>query len=83
MIPLSVIPAEAGIHGIRLTDRREAPDPRLRGDDGEGAGTTRAGEDGYCVFAPAWNHCPTTARSASVIPVALFSGMSFITTACW
>jgi hypothetical protein len=33
--------------------------------------------------APASNHRLTSARSASVIPVALFMGMSFCTTTCW
>ena len=35
------------------------------------------------VAAPASNHFPISARSASVMPVALFMGMSFCTTACW
>ena len=38
---------------------------------------------GYCVLAPARNHLPISARSASVMPVALFIGMIFVTTACW
>ena len=35
------------------------------------------------VAAPASNHYTISERSASVIPVALFMGMSFCTTACW
>ena len=29
------------------------------------------------------NHWPISARSASVMPVALFIGMIFVTTTCW
>lgn len=36
----------------------------------------------YSSKAPPSNHRPSTARSASVIRVALFSGMSLSTTAC-
>ena len=35
------------------------------------------------VLAPASNHCLTSRRSASLMPVALFIGISFKTTACW
>lgn len=37
----------------------------------------------HSVLAPARNHCPISARSASVMPVALFIGMTLVTTACW
>jgi hypothetical protein len=33
--------------------------------------------------APVSNHCLITLRSASVMPVALFMGMTLVTTACW
>lgn len=36
----------------------------------------------HCAFAPASNQRPSSARSASVICVALFSGMVFCSTAC-
>ena len=47
----------------------------------EGAGTGR--DVAYCVFAPALNHSPISARSASVRPVALFMGICLSTTTCW
>jgi len=37
----------------------------------------------HCAGAPAWNHCAISARSASVMPVALFIGISRVTTTCW
>ena len=37
----------------------------------------------YLVCAPASNHLPISARSASVMPVALFIGMILVTTTCW
>ena len=39
----------------------------------------------FCHWAgaPAWNHCAISARSASVMPVALFMGISRVTTTCW
>jgi hypothetical protein len=37
----------------------------------------------YGMLAPASNHCLITRRSASVMPVALFMGMIFVTTTCW
>lgn len=35
------------------------------------------------TVAPPSNHALITARSASVMPVALFNGMVLVTTACW
>ncbi len=35
------------------------------------------------VGAPLSNHCRTSARSASSMPVALFIGMILLTTTCW
>ncbi len=42
----------------------------------------RAGVPGYSVLAPLLNQRPISARSASVMPVALFIGMIRLTTTC-
>ena len=35
------------------------------------------------IAAPALNHAATSARSSSVMPVALFMGICRVTTVCW
>src|SRR5262249_44967642 len=78
--------AAGGVGHARLLVGTE--DPRERGIPG---GSTmrrpnaprRSRARRYFVGAPASNQRPITARSASVIWVALFSGMVFSATACW
>lgn len=62
--------------GSAGNSRPRAPEPGPVGADGLPDGT-------QSVLAPPSYHLRSASRSASVIAVALFSGMVFSATACW